>query len=44
VELYCMPETRADPSGNAGAGFWRRLRAEGLEACEGPEGVEILPL
>lgn len=45
VELYCLPETRADPSLNGGAGFWRRLRAEGIEGRQvGPEGVEILPL
>jgi catechol 2,3-dioxygenase-like lactoylglutathione lyase family enzyme len=44
LELYCLPETRADPSRNGGLGFWRRLRAEGLGAATGPEGVEILPL
>lgn len=44
VELYCLPETRADPTLNGGLGFWRRLRAEGLGAATGPEGVEILPL
>jgi hypothetical protein len=44
VELYCLPETRADPSLNGGLGFWRRLRAEGLGAATGPEGIEVLPL
>ena len=45
VELYCLPETRADPGSNAGQGYWRRLRSEGIDARrEGPEGVEILPL
>ena len=44
VELYCLPETRANPALNAGPGFWR-LRAEGLgDRQSGPEGVEILPL
>ncbi|MBP1805746.1 VOC family protein [Rubellimicrobium aerolatum] len=44
VELYCLPETRANPTLNAGRGFWR-LRAEGLDGPQtGPEGVEILPL
>jgi catechol 2,3-dioxygenase-like lactoylglutathione lyase family enzyme len=44
MELYSLPETRADPMANAGLGFWRRLRAEGLEAAVGPEGVQVLPL
>ena len=45
VELYCLPETRADPSLNGGTGFWRRLRSEGIDGRQvGPEGVEILPL
>ncbi len=44
VEVYCLPETRADPSLNDGLGFWRRLRAEGLGAATGPEGIEVLPL
>ncbi|TNC74710.1 hypothetical protein [Rubellimicrobium roseum] len=45
VELYCLPETRADPSLNAGQGFWRRLRAQGIDGRQvGPEGIEILPL
>ncbi len=45
VELYCLPETRADASLNSGAGFLRRLRAEGIDERQvGPEGVEILPL
>ncbi|WP_210527068.1 VOC family protein [Rubellimicrobium arenae] len=45
VELYCLPETRADPTLNAGSGYWRRLRAEGIDGPRhGPEGIEILPL
>jgi len=45
VELYCLPETRADPASNGGGGFWRRLRAEGMtDARIGPEDVEVLPL
>lgn len=45
VELYCLPETRADPSNNNGQGYWRRLRAAGMaERRVGPEGVEVLPL
>jgi catechol 2,3-dioxygenase-like lactoylglutathione lyase family enzyme len=45
VELYCLPETRADPTRNDGLGFWRRLRSQGiLDRRVGPEGVEILPL
>ena len=45
VELYCQPETRADPSLNHGLGFWRRLRAVGIEGRRvGPEGVEVSPL
>ena len=44
LELYCLPETRADPSLTAGGGFWR-LRAEGLDGPRaGPEGVEVAPL
>jgi catechol 2,3-dioxygenase-like lactoylglutathione lyase family enzyme len=44
VELYGLPEVRADPSLIAGAGFWR-LRSEGIEERRvGPEGVEVLPL
>lgn len=44
VELYCLPETRADPRLNGGQGFWRRLRAVGLAGRRvGPEGVEVLP-
>jgi catechol 2,3-dioxygenase-like lactoylglutathione lyase family enzyme len=44
VELYSLPEVRADPSLNGGDGFWR-LRAEGIEGRQvGPEGVEVLPL
>jgi catechol 2,3-dioxygenase-like lactoylglutathione lyase family enzyme len=45
VELYCLPETRSDPSLNGGQGYWRRLRAIGIEERRvGPEGVELLPL
>ena len=45
VELYCLPETRADPTLTGGLGFWRRLRAEGIDGPRlGPEGLEILPL
>ena len=45
VETCSLPETRAGPSLNGGAGFWRRLRSEGIEGQrEGPEGVEVLPL
>ena len=44
LELYSLPETRADPLHNGGTGFWRRLRAEGIDNRQvGPEGVEILP-
>lgn len=45
IELYCLPETRANPSRNEGLGYWRRIRAEGLsEPHIGPEGVEIVPI
>ncbi|TNC50162.1 hypothetical protein FHG66_09400 [Rubellimicrobium rubrum] len=45
VELYCLPETRADPTLSDGLGFWRRLRAQGIDGPRtGPEGVEVLPL
>lgn len=45
VEVYCLPETRADPALDQGRGFWRRLRAEGLDGPRrGPEGLEVLPL
>ncbi len=44
VEVYSLPETRADPSRVAGGGFWR-LRMAGLDAPRmGPEGVEVRPL
>jgi catechol 2,3-dioxygenase-like lactoylglutathione lyase family enzyme len=45
VELYSLPETRADPARTSGLGFWRRLRTQGmLERRVGPEGIELLPL
>ena len=45
VELYSLPEVRADPSLYAGAGTWRRLRSEGIDGVRfGPEGVEVRPL
>lgn len=43
LELYCLPETRADPSSSGRLGPWR-IRVEGLPSVTGPEGVEILPL
>ena len=44
VEVYSLPETRADPGRVAGEGFWR-LRMAGLDAPrQGPEGVEVRPL
>lgn len=44
VEIYCLPETRADPVLDGGAGFWR-LRSAGIEGPRmGPEGVGVLPL
>lgn len=43
LEIYCLPETRADPTLTAGRGFWR-LRLDGLTtAATGPEGVEVAP-
>jgi catechol 2,3-dioxygenase-like lactoylglutathione lyase family enzyme len=45
VELYSLPEVRADPTLSAGAGLWRRLWSEGIEGVRlGPEGVEVRPL